>query len=457
MKIQQVMFVAALAAVSPNALSAASTDKCLLDWVETEALPEEQSAAAGGAPVAAAAPSAQACGYSTSFYNTYNHARNSLTIQAGGRTFRFMPLALYHKPSASHCDRIKIRNACYEILEPPDGPAGRNLSIRLFDKDIRSKGSAIFTILSDGRLVTTSDGRATEIHREFALIRNGNARSSIGERIQAFKDKAQSCHGGGGESKRCLSGLEAAAENLALERIRTERLPGLSEEKVRDDRAEMGRAVGGLGNESMAIHDMMLRNELGPKKSPYELSDAGSANSGLTFGVRQLDIGSDNEDAESIFSRNLAEFAAAPAWARYGAHKRFIYGQSFRTPVRKYTVEQLAMLHQAVPILDNSMRTPAAKRRYNAHHRVFLDEEVRRYVSLRRQCLFKDSPYLALAAVDRHNQLKEFYDTVIRKVSAHCRKRSTVADAEADVARSFTRYDYRSKNIWDIVREYALR
>lgn len=444
-------------ALAAMAAAPARTDRCLLNWVESDPLPEEQGEAAGGAPLVAAAPSAQACGRGTSFYNTYSDVRNSVTVSAGARTFQFMPVALYHKPSASHCDRIKIRNACYEILQPPGETPGRNLSIRLFDRDTRSKGSAVFTILRDGRLVTSSDGRPTEIHREFALIRNGNTRSSIDARIKAFKAKAQSCGGDRAKSTRCLEGLEAAAEDLALERIRTERLPGLSDDQVRDDRAEMSRIVGSLGDDYKIVYEMMLRNELGPKKSPYELSDAGIENSGLTFGVRQLDIGSTNKDAKRIFSRNLAEFAAAPDWASRERQRQFIYDPSFRVSVRKYTVVQLAMLHESVPILHKAMRTPAAKERYNAHHREFLIGETHRYAALRKECLFKDSPYLALAAVDRLNQLEEFYDTVRNKVAERCRKGSLVHEAEADVERSFSRYRYRSENIRDIVREQRLR
>jgi len=458
---QQIVLVfAVLLSMPAAALAAAPTDKCLLDWVETGGPPDEQAAGATGSASESVPASTQTCGRGTSFLNTYRQGVNSVSVSAGGRTFRFLPLALYHKPDATHCDRIKIRNACYEIVQSPG-----NVSIRLFDRDTRSKGSAEFAILRDGHVSTFPDGRASGVHREFALVRSEYTTSAgnrivipdrITERIEAFKAKAQSCAGAAARSRRCLSGLEAAAENIALERLRAERFANLSTEDVRRDRAEMARLIGAMGEDYKVIHEMMLRNELGPAKSPYGLADAGVENSGLSFGVRQLDIGRDNEDAERIFTENLAEFAAAPDWSRLAAHRRFVYSPSFRAPVRKYTVVQLALLHEAVPTLDKMMRTDRARRRYDAHHRKFLTQKARYYAALRKKCLFKEGPYLALAAVDRLNQLAKFHDRVLQKVSGHCRQRSPVQQAEADVAGSFGRYRYRSDNIRNIVREWRI-
>jgi hypothetical protein len=450
---------AAFIAVALTARAApAPTDKCLLDWVESELPSEVRPAAGNSAP--SASTTSQVCGYGTSFLNTYRHGKNSFAVSAAGQTFRFMPLALYNKLDSSYCDRIKIRNACYEIRSSEG-----NLSIRLYDKDLPDKGFADFAIMRDGHLVIRSDGRLSQIHREFALIRSEYTTteggrsivipSRIDDRIVAFRNKAKSC--GGGAPKKCLSGLEATAENMALERLRSERFPRLPDPDVRRDLDEMDRFIGSVGQDRKIIHEMMLRNELGKGQSPYALSDASIENSGLSFGVRQLDIAGGDEAAERIFASNLADFETASDWNGLTPHKRFVYGPSFRVPIRKYTVAQLTMLHQAVPALQKAMRTEIARRRYNAHHSSFLTAERRRYAALRKQCLFKDSAYLTLAAIDRRNQNRKFYNTVMSEVAKRCRDGASTRDAEAAVAAMFGRYKYRSDSIEELVRDNNLR
>jgi hypothetical protein len=413
-------------------------DKCLLNWANS-GYPRDEQPSAAVSIVPAPSGSTQLCGRSSSvILRSYANPQNQVVVTAGGKTFRFVPLALYDKFPGEYCDNIKIRNACYK-LEGDD-------TVRLYDKDTASKGFAVFTVRPDGRALV--DGRESGISREFALIKaDATNINGIGDRINAFRSKARSC-GAQGQAQKCLDGLLAAAEDAVLSRVRQQRFPKLNKDdkEVQDDRQQIQELAATLPDDAKLIHKMMMLNELGPD-SPYELSDAGIAKSGLSFGVRQLDI-ANNSDAKTIFNRNIADFATAPEWADLPAHKRFVYGSSIAVPVRKYTVPQLALLHEVIPTLDRAMRKERAKGRYNAHHREYLDQAVQKYAKLRKECLYKDSRYLALAQIDRDNQNPTDFGQPLRAFMAQaCREGKSVVQVERDVSRMYGSYIDRWKNI----------
>lgn len=417
----------------------ARTDKCLLNW--TPRAGEDEPVASAGADSLAA--SKRVCGHGTSFLHTYGSARNLIPVPTGGKTLYLMPLALYPKDlDDDYCDNIKIRNACYRW-------SADRRSLTLSDPAVPADGEATFTVAENG---------VTGLYQKFALIQIDPKR--ITERVEAFQKSTKSCQANP-RSRKCRSGVEAAAENFALERLRQQRFPSIGDWP--GERKDLESALGPLSPTPSIIHQMMMANELGPNKSPYALTDAGVEYSGVSYGVRQLDIGGGAENkpepgAREIFLRNLGDFARRPEWRRLSTrHRQFVTAPTFQQPVRKFTPLQLLMLHQAAPILNDAMRTPAAKQRYNAHHKKFLADETRHYAELRQRCLFKDSRYLTLAAIDRRNQNKKiFYPRILQKVSEDCRKSVPVSAAECDVHALFTIYQYRSDAIRDLLGEPRL-
>lgn len=430
----------ALAAVMP-----AHAD-CLLNWDKENLKLEQQAGTLMRDDEAYTRESAGAtCGYGSSFLNTYSNPKSHLSLPIGPNTHRLIPLALYDKDQPHKCNRIKVRSACFQVISRSNESA----TVRLFDKDAPGKGAATF--------VVSQDGTIKGMHREYALIhRDFNTRDGktivlptrMRDRIAKFKEQARSCTRGE-KSKLCRSSLEAVAENAALERLRAERfVRTLDEREIGADWTAFHRSMGALRGVENIIQNIMVKNEVG-STSPYEVSDATIGGSGLSFGVRQLDIGA-NKDAKAIFTRNLADFSEAPDWRTRARQKRFLYGRSFQRPIRKYTVAQLLMLHESVPTLNKAMRSTNAQRRYNEHHKQFLAREARHYASLRQRCLFKDSPFLALAAIDRRNQTGSDA-AIVAKVERHCNDGTPVAQVEEEVLNEFGSFRKRAANIRDLI------
>ena len=429
--------------------TSAAANECLLNWDKENLRLEAVSGPVSGNDDDrySVEDSGAICGKDTSFLDTYKLASNTISIAIGGQTHRFMPLAFYDKNRPHKCNQIKVRNACYRLTRN-----GNQTEIVLFDQDVQSKGTATFSIDDGGRISGT--------HPEFALIRaEFGVRNAvriparIRDRVNAFEKNAKSC-AAHKRSETCLSNKEAVAEATALERLRDERFWHIASRDVSGDWNQFNSKFGALTGMPRVIQMMMQANEIGPR-SPYELSDATAGASALSFGVRQLDIGG-NTVARQIFSANLKDFATNDAWSTRSEHKAFVYQQAFQAPILKYRVRQLYLMHDAMPVLQDLMRSATAKERLDGHHRDFLAEEARRYAQLRQRCMFKDSPFLALVAIDRHNQRPKDYEPILDTVAAAC-NRKTLATVEDDVAAFYGRYRSRADKIRNLIRDERLQ
>ncbi|UVF18834.1 hypothetical protein HPT29_020490 [Microvirga terrae] len=393
---------------------------------------------------------AQSCGRKTSFLETYATSYSKISLDFNGERLVYMPLALYDKDKATKCNKIKVRSACFAITYEPDGSIG----ITLYDKDTPSKGRATFEVKPDGSIVG--------MHREYALIRERYPTrkgsvvipTRIRDRLATFKARARSCLAQSRASL-CALSLEAVAENTALERLRYERYPRtLTTNSVKADWVEFHEAFARLNGMPRVIDRIMRENEVG-STSPYEVSDATIDASALSFGVRQLDIGS-NDEAKRIFTKNLAEYKRSSEWDNIVEVKDFVYQVKFQQPIRRYSVSELLLLHRAVPVLNNAFRLAAAKQRYNDHHERYLSDETAEYSRLRARCPFDQSAYLALVAIDRRNQAPRSYREILSKASEFCQKGLPIQQIEIEITKSYGKYVYRANNIRKIVRETGL-
>jgi hypothetical protein len=389
------------------------------------------------------------CGKKTSFLDTYGLNRNVVSVTIGGTTHKFLPLALYDKTSASNCNRIKVRSACF------NKPSDRNV-VELYDQDTPSKGKVTFTF--DG------NGDPVEKYGEYALIRADfvykrkklQTSTRIHESVKGFQDKSsgrtQSC--ADPTSRLCLSNKEAVAENVALERLRVDRFLHIASNLVTVDRERFNRKFNGLAGMEAIIKEMLLSTELGTV-SPYELSDATKGASALSFGARQLDIGG-NDFAKEIFSANLGEFASNGYWAGRAEHRAFIYARQFQAPIQAHRVRQLYLMHDAMPALQDMMRTPSALDRLDDHHSTFLRQEAQHYAELRQRPCFRESPFLALVAIDRSNQRPKDLKAIKAKVAEMCSRGAPLIEIERTITQFYGDYTYRAVNIRKLIERRGL-
>lgn len=388
------------------------------------------------------------CGKKTSFLDTYGLGRNVVSVSAGGATHRFLALALYDKTSAPKCNQAKVRSACFD---PPAVRDGKTV-VALYDQDTPSKGKATFTF--------DANGNPVEKHAEYALIRADfpyrgkrlQIATRIRDSVKGFQETTKSC--AHPASRLCLTNKEAVAENVALERLRIDRFLHVPSNAVTADRERFNRKFGALTGMQAIIKEMLLSTELG-SVSPYELSDATKGGSALSFGARQLDIGG-NGSAKTIFSANLREFAQNGLWAERREHKAFIYTPRFQAPIQGYRVRQLYLMHDAMPALQEMMRSASALDRLDDHHSTFLRDEAKRYAELRQRPCFRDSPFLALAAIDRNNQRPADLNDIKSAVAAMCSRGESLDAIEARVTRFYGDYTYRARNIRKLIERRNL-
>jgi hypothetical protein len=390
------------------------------------------------------------CGKGTSFLDTHKARKNIVPITVGGTTHSFMALALYDKKSAPKCNQVKVRSACFD---PPALRDGKT-EIELYDKDTTSKQRVRFTF--------DKNGNPVEKHPEYALVRvnfivGGNPVSMptlIGEGLRVFRQNADSCKRTP-RSDLCLSNQEAFAENVALERLRADRFTPIGKDDSKQDKERFKARFGGVSGMQAVIQEMFIGTELG-RLSPYELSDATKDASGLTFGVRQLDIGA-NPHAKDIFSKDRRDYEQNAQWKGKEAHKKFVSDPKFLAPIRNYRVQQLFLVHDAMPTLQDMMRTATAMARMDEHHQEFLHDNAVDYGKLRAEKCFADSPFLALVAIDRRNQREVDYEKIKKKVATLCDSNTPLAAIEDEIADFYGKYRDRADKIRQLIQRKNLR
>ena len=153
-----------------------------------------------------------------------------------------------------------------------------------------------------------------------------------------------------------------------------------------------------------------------------------------------------------IFGANIRAYSASPDWQSFAEQKKFVYGPHFMAPIRKYTVPQLLLMHQAISLLDVAMRAPQATARYDADYKKYLRDEQDRYANLRKRCPFKESAFLALVAVDRFNQSPELYEKIIEHARVRCAEKAPIGDIEKEIEQFYGRYIKRAENIREMIK-----
>jgi hypothetical protein len=421
-----------------------SARECILGS-DSQIIQDEEGTGVSDSDIYAVDGAGASCGKKTSFLNTYKLKNNIVTVTIGGIPRAFLALALYDKDSAPKCNQIKVRSACFK--PPGDGRVG----VELYDVDTPSKGRVVFTF--DG------NGKPIEKYPEYALVRAqfGSkpvvVRTRIGEAVKTFQEKAKSC-AGDPDSKLCRGNREAVAENVVLERLRMERLASIGKPAVEQDYKKFNQRFSAVGGIEGIIQEMMMGTELGTL-SPYELSDATKGRSGLSFGVHQLDIGS-NDEAKAIFNKNRDDYARNPQWKDKRDHRTFIYGEAIKAPVQGYRVRQLFLVHDAMPTLQDMMRADAAMKRLEDDHRKFLRKGAETYAELRAKKCFQQSPFLALVAIDRRNQHPVDYDPIVDTVAARCEQRVPLPAIEDEITKFYGDYTKRADTIRALIRRKNL-
>jgi hypothetical protein len=200
----------------------------------------------------------------------------------------------------------------------------------------------------------------------------------------------------------------------------------------------------------------------------YGVSDAVDANSGLSFGAHQIDLGA-NEDREvKLFWDVVDAYKAQHPDA--ALQKAEVAQNCVDLPLRLMTVGALALTYQAAPRMTTALRSPEGFEEYNKRLMGYLAEEVA--ITASKPGLFRQSMVTRVLFSDLKNQTGSGspIEKLANKIVADgadlgsCREIVKAEDTllatliwkvPADHSRGKAQYSSRYENVRAIVRGHA--
>jgi hypothetical protein len=222
---------------------------------------------------------------------------------------------------------------------------------------------------------------------------------------------------------------------------------------------------------TMAANEVGLKlkdNEVSIVDPIYGLSDAVDANSGLTFGAHQIDLGASADRERRLFWDVIG--ASRTTHPDSLLDKADTARSCIELPLRLMTVGALNLLYQSAPGMTAALRSAEGMESYNARLLSYLAEEVRR--TAEKPGLFKSSMIIRILFSDLKNQLGS--GSAIENLANELLKsgvepgscngivaaedkilESLIWNNPADQSQGKTQYAYRYENIRTIVRGRA--
>jgi hypothetical protein len=222
---------------------------------------------------------------------------------------------------------------------------------------------------------------------------------------------------------------------------------------------------------SIAANELGLKLKDGEVSVPepiYGLSDAIDANSGLTFGVQQIDLGAASDRDLRLFWVVIDAYKMAHPDAVLD--KADISRSCLDLPLRLMTVGALALTYQSTPRMTAALRSAEGVDSYNRRLLSYLADEVQ--ITAAKSGLFKNSMIMRILFSDFKNQvgtgssIEKFGDDLLHSGTDPNSCTSVVAAEDkilasliwkdpADRLQGKTKYAYRYENIQTIVRSRA--
>jgi hypothetical protein len=240
----------------------------------------------------------------TRIYNTFEQAILRLTF--GNDTRRILPLLMTDKTGDGNILKVKLRTACVLSMKR----RGAIYELRVTTRLEPPGAEATLRVDAEGRLLNPEDNGGLfhvvgENSRENRLI---DRFSLISKRLERF-----TCLPGEADTS-CEYQFLNYAERLFADEVRHQSV--LPHPARKDHHAEVSAAVAKAVDDPLmlALHRLIVANE-SSTISPFQIWDAVLADSGLSFGPHQWDIGI-NDDGRRIFGK-LAKLAGLNSPDRY--------------------------------------------------------------------------------------------------------------------------------------------
>ena len=240
----------------------------------------------------------------TRIYNTFEGAILSLDFGAGER--RILPLLMTDKQDDDNILNVKLRNPCVLGVTR----RGATIELRVTTRRDPPGAAATLRVDAEGRLLNPQDNGGL-----FYVVGENSRESRVIDRFALLSKRLErfTCLPGEADTA-CEYQFLNYAERLFADEVRHQ--SAQPEDDRRLHHAELSAAVATAVGDPLvlALHRLIVANE-SATISPFQIWDAVLADSGLSFGPHQWDIGI-NPDGRRIFAR-LAAMAGLDNPARY--------------------------------------------------------------------------------------------------------------------------------------------
>lgn len=269
----------------------------------------------------------------TRIYDTFGGA--ILSLDFGGHRRRILPLLATDKPGDGHLLKQKIRTACV-VAARRDGDTWL---LKLAARRDSPAISETLRIDAEGRVLNLAEGKGL-----FHVVGENSRGNRSVDRFVLLEDRLSrfTCLVGESDAS-CEYQFLNYAERLFSDEIRHQSVWPDARRRLHHLRLDRAIAAA-IGDDRLVgtLHRLIVANE-SATISPFQIWDAVLADSGMSFGPHQWDIGI-NPDAQRIF-RELTRLGRLPAPDRY-----------FRS-VRRFSTSDLHAFRLMVPKLDRLLQS----------------------------------------------------------------------------------------------------
>jgi hypothetical protein len=331
----------------------------------------------------------------------------------GNRCGGFIPVLLTNK-SRFACNAVRSRIACLDASYDAHNDRTR------ITFSTRSRGSGEAASIEFGaREFRRLNGRIDKLiaHPNFTIVPEFSGSESVARGIAEATDlQAQKCIKSRRSRAKCRRQAMFYADAKLQEVVRRYRNPRHDSSRdalVRDSSMVIAfLKTNGIDRieEQWLLFLAIAANEVGLKpyegesitKEPiYGLSDAVDYDSGLTFGVHQIDLGASGDRELRLFWDVIDAYRAAHA------DRVLDNAEDARSclelPLRLMTVGALAVTYQSAPKLTLALRSPEGVEAYNRRLLSYLAEEAR--ITAAKSGLFRHSMIVRILFSDLKNQV----------------------------------------------------
>lgn len=331
----------------------------------------------------------------------------------GNRCGAFIPVLLTNK-SRFACNAVRSRIACVDASYDAYNDRTR------ITFSTRRGGSGETTSIEFGAgEFERLNGRIGELiaHPKFTIVPEFSGSESVARGIaEATRLQEQKCIKSGRSRAKCRRQAMFYADAKLQEVVRRYRNPrhDSSRDALIQDSSRIVAFLKTNGidriEEQWLLFLAIAANEVGLKlyegesitKEPiYGLSDAVDYDSGLTFGVHQIDLGANGDRELRLFWDVIDAYRAAQAdWVLDDAEAA---RSCLELPLRLMTVRALALTYQSAPKLTFALRSPEGVEAYNRRLLSYLAEEAR--ITAAKSGLFRHSMIVRILFSDLKNQV----------------------------------------------------